>query len=295
MSNQEIAIIGPTASGKTDLALSVAHKHDALILSLDSLSVYREIDIASAKPTQEERSGIEHFGIDCISIDEKFNAQVFIEEYERAKKEAQKLNTMLIIVGGTSFYLKSLLDGLSDMPNISKENTQKAENLLRDRDEAHRFLHSIDAEHALKIPKNDSFRMLKALELYFETGVPSSKYFKEHPAKPIIEDIVIYNIVTERELLRERIMMRTKKMITMGIIDEAAYLETKYGRAPNAMKSIGIKEVLEFLDGKYDKQTLLEQIATHTAQLAKRQTTFNNGQFSNSINGTLEELLKRLI
>jgi len=294
MATKEFAIIGSTASGKTDLALSFAKKHDSIILSLDSLSVYKEIDIASAKPTLNERAEIVHFGIDCILVNEAFNVQIFINEYLRASKEARGLGKSLIIVGGTSFYLKSLLNGLSDVPTISDVTNKKVKELLENRAQAHSFLNSIDPIHAKKIPPADSFRMLKALQIYFETGLTPTQYFKENIAKPIIKDIEIFNITTEREELRKRISIRTEKMVNVGIIDETAYLEREFGRSYNPMQSIGIKEVLGFLDGKYKKEKMKELITTHTAQLAKRQNTFNKGQFPTAINGSLEYLTKKL-
>ena len=294
MATKEFAIIGSTASGKTDLALSFAKKHDSIILSLDSLSVYKEIDIASAKPTLNERAEIVHFGIDCILVNEVFNVQIFINEYLSASKEARNLGKSLIIVGGTSFYLKSLLNGLSDVPTISDETNKKVKELLENRAQAHSFLKSIDPIHAKKIPPADSFRMLKALQIYFETGLTPTQYFKENIAKPIIKNIEIFNITTEREELRKRISTRTQKMVDVGIIDETAYLEREFGRSYNPMQSIGIKEVLGFLDGKYKKEKMKELITTHTAQLAKRQNTFNKGQFPTAINGSLEDLTKKL-
>jgi len=294
MATKEFAIIGPTASGKTDLALSFAKKHDSIILSLDSLSVYKEIDIASAKPTIKERGAIKHFGIDCIFVNETFNVQIFINEYLKASNEADKLGKSLIIVGGTSFYLKSLLNGLSDVPTISDETNKRVKELLENRAKAHSFLESIDPVHAKKIPPADSFRMLKALQIYFETDLTPTNYFKENPAKPIIKDIEIFNITTEREELRKRISLRTEKMVDTKIIDETAYLEKEFGRSYNPMQSIGIKEVLGFFDGKYKKEKMKELITTHTAQLAKRQTTFNKGQFPTAINGSLEYLTKKL-
>jgi len=295
MATKEFAIIGSTASGKTDLALSFAKKHDSIILSLDSLSVYKEIDIASAKPTIIERGDIKHFGIDCIFVNETFNVQIFINEYLKASNEADRLSKSLIIVGGTSFYLKSLLNGLSDVPTISNKTTKKVKELLENRTEAHSFLESIDPIHAKKIPPADSFRMLKALQIYFETNLTPTNYFKENPAKPIIKSIEIFNITTEREELQKRIAIRTEKMVNVGIIDETAYLEKEFGRSYNPMQSIGIKEVLGFLDGRYKKYKMKELITIHTAQLAKRQTTFNKGQFQTAISGSLKDLTNKLM
>jgi len=287
---KEVAIIAPTASGKTALSINLAHKTNSVILSLDSLSVYKEIDIASAKPTVEERDGIVHFGIDRVYPNEKFDVVEFIDEYQNAKKFAQKNGKNLIIVGGTSFYLKSLCEGLSKVPPISEITKEKVKKELQDITKSYEYLVSIDKNYMSKIDKNDKYRIEKALELYFETGVSPTNFFQQNKPEPIIKDLQIFQIDTEVELLRKRITLRTKQMIKNGIIDEVIYLEKKYTRTPNCMKSIGIIEVLEYLDGKIDKPKLEELISTHTAQLAKRQRTFNKSQFKNITKDNLKNL-----
>lgn len=117
-----------------------------------------------------------------------------------------------------------------------------------------------------------------------------TEWFKQNPPKPIIENLDIYNIEVDRQILRDRISKRTHKMLELGLIDEVCYLEQKYTRLPHAMNSIGIIEVLEYLDGKVTKQQMLENISTHTAQLAKRQQTFNRTQFTDIINAPLDKL-----
>jgi tRNA dimethylallyltransferase len=141
-----------------------------------------------------------------------------------------------------------------------------------------------------KIAKNDRYRIEKALLVAKAAQMPPSEWFRAHPPKPIIKELPIFNIDVEREVLRERIAQRTQKMYAMGLVDEVAYLEQKYTRAPNSMKAIGIVEVLAFLDAKIDKEEMLQAITTHTAQLAKRQQTFNRSQFANITHAKLEDL-----
>lgn len=286
----QLALIGSTASGKSDLALTLASEHNALILSIDSLSIYKKIDIASAKPSHDELQRIEHFGINCLAPNETATVFTFIDEYYRAYEAAMLQEKNLILVGGSSFYLKSMMDGLSYVPEITNETKCVAAEILDDLEEAHRFLSKIDSLTMAKITPNDSYRIEKMLHLYLQTSTPPSQWFETHPPKPIITHCPILNINIDRPLLRERITLRTHKMVQAGLIDEVAELERLYGRAPNSMKAIGILETLEFLDGKIDKQTLIEEISTHTAQLAKRQQTFNTNQFEHVINGSVEEL-----
>ncbi len=293
---KQLAIIGSTASGKTALSIDLAKKNNAYILSLDSLAIYKEIDIASAKPTVEERQNIQHFGIDVIFPNEPFDVTTFITLYKQARKQAVKDEKNLIIVGGTSFYLNALINGISELPKISKEAKDKSNELLKDLTTAHKFLSDLDNKYLKSIESNDRYRIEKMLNLYFQTGMPPTNYFETHPPKPsIVEPLSIYEITVERKILRERINKRTVKMIESGLIDEVFYLEKNYTRTPNCMKSIGIKEVLSYLDGYYSKIEMKEKIVTHTAQLAKRQRTFNASQFKEKTALPLEELSDLLL
>lgn len=281
---KEIAIIGSTASGKTNLALQTAQKTNSIILSLDSLSVYKEIDIASAKPLTKERGEIIHFGIDEVYPNENYDVIEFIKCYEKAKKFAINNKKNLIIVGGTGFYLKALVEGLSKGLDIKI----KLDIPIND---AYKLLLEKDKSYMSKIKKNDSYRIQKAYEIYKNSNLIPSEYFKSNPKIPIIENLKIFEIQWDKEELRKRISLRSKQMIKDGIIDEVIYLEKKYNRTPNSMSSIGIIETLEFLDGKINKIALEEKISLNTAKLAKRQNTFNKGQFKeNKISNIIDNL-----
>lgn len=285
-----IAIIGPTASGKSALAIEAAKISGAHILSLDSLSIYKQIDIASAKPTISERAGIPHYGIDVLRPDEPFNVTTFISLYQAATEACRTANIPLIIVGGTSFYLKTLLEGISETPRTSEETQEKVLERMRRPEEAYAMLQRIDSEGMNHIEPSDRYRIEKLLTIYLQTDTPPSTWFKAHPPVPVLPSCDIFEIDVSRDLLRERIALRTHKMLKSGLIDEVAMLEQRYGRAPQSMKAIGIVEVLDYLDGKIDKTTMTEQTITHTAQLAKRQQTFNRNQFDNKTTLKLEEL-----
>lgn len=287
---KQLAIIGSTASGKSDLALDLAQQHNALILSIDSLSIYKEIDIASAKPSKSELSIIEHFGINRLRPDENASVITFIDEYHAVHAKAQRENKNIILVGGSSFYLKSMLEGLSPLPDFTQSTFQKAKQMLLNLDNVHRLLSEADPITMAKIAPSDPYRLEKMLLIYLEAGIAPSEWFRNNPPKPIITECPILNLQVDRELLRERISMRTQKMADSGLIDEVAELERLYGRVPNSMKAIGIIETLEYLDGKLTKPELLEKIATHTAQLAKRQETFNAHQFILHSSGSADAL-----
>ena len=285
-----LAIIGPTASGKSDLAIKIAQKIDAYILSIDSLSIYKEIDIVSAKPSKEELESVEHFGINVLAPDAYFSVDIFINLYKELLEKCEKDSKNLIIVGGTSFYLKSLLQGLSSLPNITHEITQSVKHELVDIKKCHKLLSSLDPVYMKNIDSNDNYRIEKALLIYRASNLTPTKWFELHPPKPIIDNLDIFNIDVDRDILRKRIALRTQKMLDLGLIDEVCGLEKKYTRQPHSMGSIGIVEVFEYLDGKVTKKEMIENISTHTAQLAKRQQTFNRTQFTNIHEAKLEEL-----
>lgn len=289
-SMKKLAIIGPTASGKSDLAISIAKKIDAYILSIDSLSIYKEIDIVSAKPSAEELSTVKHFGINEIKPDEHFSVDIFISLYQKVLKECEKDSKNLIIVGGTSFYLKSLMQGLSELPKISNKISDSVKIELASPQKCHKILNEVDPTYMKNIADNDSYRIEKALLIYRASKMIPTEWFELNPPKPILENLNVFNIEVSRDVLRERISKRTQKMLASGLIDEVCYLEQKYTRLPNSMGAIGIIEILEYLDGKVTKEKMLENISIHTAQLAKRQQTFNRTQFEKIISAPLEDL-----
>jgi len=293
---KQLALIGSTASGKTALSIKIAQHMNANILSLDSLSIYKEIDIVSAKPTLDERAGIEHFGIDTLYPDETFDVTTFIKLYNEVYTKCLQVGKNLVIVGGTSFYLKMLIGGISKLPSISMETKQKVKGHLQDLKKTYAWLYTLDEKYMSNIEASDTYRIEKALTIYLETGLTPTQYFKQYPPNPTVTDpLPIYQIDIDREILRARIALRTNMMVKGGLIDEICMLEKKYTREPNCMKAIGIKETLAYLDGVFDKSMLIEKITTNTAKLAKRQTTFNNSQFNNVIKGNVEELEKKIL
>jgi len=292
---KELALIAPTASGKTAVSINLAHKLNAVILSLDSLAVYKYIDIASAKPSLEERDGIIHFGVDNVLPNQQFDVIEFIDEYKRAKEYAIQNDKNLIIVGGTGFYLKALVDGLSVTPKISIDTVNKVQQKLLNLDDAYQELNKVDSNYMKNISKNDKYRIEKALSIYIQTGLSPTDFFNFNQPKPIINNINIYEIKTEIDVLRKRIEKRTIQMINNGIIDEVIYLEKEFTREPSCMGSIGIYETLDYLDGKINKDQLKEQIFIHTSQLAKRQRTFNKSQFKNIYAYSLENIEKKIL
>lgn len=261
----EFALIGTTASGKTSLANALAKQFKAVILSLDSLCVYKEINIASAKTPRQTLKELDYFGIDLLSVNEHFNVNLFIKEYKKAKKFAQTKNTPLIITGGTSFYLKTMMEGLSAKVEEKKSSLTN--------DEIYILMQKIDPK--FKSEKNDTYRLRKWFSIYESTGELPSEFLKKTLQKGVIDKLLIYEIIWDKELLKKNIAKRTRLMLENGLIEEAKYLFGNFNPDLKPLNSIGLKECKSFLNKELSLSELENLINIHTAQLAKRQRTFN--------------------
>lgn len=288
-----IAILGPSASGKSALALEIAKEIDAEIFSLDSLSIYKEIDIASAKPKKSDLDTIKHYGINELEITEPNNAMVFKNLLDLAIEKTKKQT--LLIVGGSSFYLKAMMDGLSVMPVISEKEREAIIAQIDSLSNPYEFLSKIDPLYATSIQPKDTYRISKALEIFFATHTPLSEYFATHPKIALKSPIRLYEIATHREKLKEKISLRTHQMIEEGIIQEIEYLLKKYPKNSQPFKAIGPKECISYLQGEITYEELPILISTHTAQLAKRQSTFNRTQFCNISKLSAKEIYEDIL
>lgn len=289
-----IAILGSTASGKTALSIELAQKYNAHILSLDSLSIYKEINIAAAKPTLAERKGVCHFGMDVLSPSEHFDVTMFFTLYKEAYEAALNEGKNLIIVGGTGFYLKAMMEGLSTKPEIPLHVKEVIENHLLHLEASYALIQEHDPLYADKIAQNDRYRIEKWLEIFLTTHEIPSLYLTQAKQEPIIKEVALFEIDVPKEVLAQKIALRTQMMIKAGLIDEVFYLEKQYTRAPQCMKAIGIKEVLDYFDGKFKMQGLEERIIINTIHLAKRQRTFNTSQFPPHLKGDATSLFETI-
>lgn len=291
-----IALVGSTCSGKTQLALHIARKIQAHIFSLDSLSIYKNIDIASAKPSKKDREGIRHFALNVLSPDSKVNAGIFIDILHSAVEICKRDNKPLLIVGGSSFYLKSIINGLSPKPKLdNSQNALFAELKAKPIKQQYEFLCNIDSKYASNIKPTDSYRILRGLEIFALSNQPPSLFFKLNPPKPFPLPIICYNLLLDKDILHKTIERRTSNMLKNGIICEAQTLLRLYGDNIQPFKSIGLKECLQFLQGKININDLESLINIHTKQLAKRQRVFNKTQFHYMIQGDSKIILESIL
>lgn len=272
-----IAILGSSASGKTALAHAMAREKDCEIFSLDSLSIYKEIDIASAKPTSLEQSQVRYHALNVLYPYEKSNAMLFYTLL------CHTLATMpqdkpLLIVGGSSFFLKSIVQGLSPMPSLDEYEPWVES--LGDLQAQYALLCEIDKEYSQNISPHDTYRIRKALMLFKATSQPPSQYFATHAPSPFPLPLHIFALDKPRDELRADILKRCEYMLAQGIIDETRKVLERYGAHAPALQAIGTKECVQFLQGRIESvQALKQELFFHTCQLAKRQRTFNRTQF----------------
>ncbi|MXW44068.1 MAG: tRNA (adenosine(37)-N6)-dimethylallyltransferase MiaA [Candidatus Dadabacteria bacterium] len=272
-----VVVLGPTASGKTEMALEIAARTGACILSADSVQVYRYFDIGSAKPTEEQRRGIPHFLIDVADPDEDFNAGTYMRLALGHVGRLVESGRKIVVVGGTFLYVKALLHGLLEGVEVDRGFRR---HLAQERDEKgvtplYERLRSVDPVSAERINPNDYVRIERALEVYHTTGERMSDHHQRHGFAEQRFNALKIGLLGERERLRHAIDERVDAMIDCGWVEEVEAIRAKgYGSDLKPMKSIGYKRINEFLDGRLDLKTAVEKIKTDTKRFSKRQSTW---------------------
>jgi tRNA dimethylallyltransferase len=269
-SYKPLVIIGPTASGKSDLAMAVARRHGAEILSVDSMQVYRGMDLGTAKPTAAERAQVRHHVIDVVGASEPFTVARYVELADDAIADAARRGVPLLATGGTPLYYKALFDGLFEGPGADAAIRQQ----LRERGNAelHAQLSRVDPAAAARIHVNDTKRLVRALEVHALTGRPISSLQTEWSSPGRRHEAVWVGLRWERETLNRRINARVKLMIQAGWLEEARrLLEQEGGLSPTAAEATGYRELIDHLQGRISLEEAMERIKIATRQLARRQ------------------------
>ena len=273
-----VVICGPTASGKTALSIELAKRINGEIVSADSMQIYDEMNIGTAKPDQEEMQGIKHYLIGNIKPTKRYSVSEFKKDAISAIKEIISKGKMPIVVGGTGLYVNSLVYGI-DYPEIQTnlEYRKELEKIVEEKGLQYLFEKAveIDKEAMKNISPNDKKRILRVLEIYKETGKTKTELERESRKNGIPYDYKIFAINMPREILYDRINRRVDIMIEKGLIDEVSSLYEKYGESMlTSMQAIGYKEVVEFLKGNCTKEEMIEKIKMETRRYAKRQLTW---------------------
>jgi tRNA dimethylallyltransferase len=265
-----LVILGPTASGKTDLALSVARRSGGEILSVDSMQVYRGMDVGTAKPSAAERAEVRHHLVDVVEPNEAFTVARFVEQADGVIADARSRGVPLIATGGTPLYYKALFEGLFEGPGADEAVRARLGALPNE--ELARRLREVDPEAGARIHVNDHKRLVRALEVHELTGNPISSYQTHWTSPQPRHEAVWVGLDWDREALNRRINARVKAMFAAGWLEETRRLLDAYGSLSHtAAEATGYRELIEHLQGKQSLDEAAEQIKVATRQLARRQ------------------------
>jgi len=265
-----LVILGATASGKSDLALELAARAGAELLSVDSMQVYRHMDIGTAKPSPAEQARVRHHLIDIVEPSDEFTVARFTELADATIADAAARNVPLVATGGTPLYYKALFEGMFDGPAGSEEIRDRLRALPND--ELHRRLAQVDPAAGARLHRNDTKRLIRALEVYELTGQPISSLQREWATPQQRHPAVWVGLDWDREFLNRRINARVKSMTDAGWLDETRRLLERYGTlSKTAGEATGYQELIAHLRGRASLDDALEQIKIATRQLARRQ------------------------
>ena len=275
-----VFLFGPTASGKTELAINLVDKFPIELISVDSVMVYKDCNIGSAKPTKEILKKYPHHIIDVVSPNEIFTVADFCAISKKIIKNAHYKKKLPVLIGGSMMYFKSLFDGIHDLPARDENYRKELRKLkLNNKDNfLHNLLNDIDSDYAKKINKNDEVRIIRALEVFKVTGKLMSEIISTNSNKKLSFDYEIaqFGIIHDRELLHKRIESRLNKIIEEGLLEEAKSLLKKYNidLEHPLRRAVNYKQAFSYLNNEYEYDTFYKKALYATRQLAKRQTTW---------------------
>ena len=272
-----IVICGPTASGKTSLSIELAKQINGEIVSCDSMQIYKDMTIGTAKPTKEEMDGIKHYLLDFVSPDQRYSVAEYKKDAENAIEKIISEGKVPIVVGRTGLYLEALIYNI-EYQNIEEDMEYRNKLYEIEREQGlsklYEMASKIDSKAMEKISPNDKKRICRVLEIYHLTGKTKTELEEESRKNEPKYNYKLFGITMDREKLYERINLRVDIMINQGLIDEVKNLLEKYNNFPTAMQGLGYKEVVEYLNGLITKDEMIDKIKMETRRYAKRQLTW---------------------
>ena len=268
--NKSVVVLGPTASGKSDVAMAAATTvPNVHIIAADAMQVYRRMDIGTAKPTQDDQDRVVHYGVDIAEPSERYSVARFVEDVAAARKKISKAGASELIVGGTGLYVTALVDGLSMPGDYPKIRAQLEAN--RDTESLYEQLSELDPEAVKKIDPNNRRRMIRALEVCLGSGKTFSSFGEGIGAYPPVDTVQI-GIKWQREALRERIALRVHKMVEAGLVEEVrGIMNEPKGISDTARQALGYKEIIEHLERRWTLEEAIDATILRTQQFAVRQ------------------------
>ena len=272
-----IFILSPTASGKSRLAHQLALSLKTEIISLDSMKIFRGMDIGTAKPPRKKQQEIPYHMIDVADPDQYFDVSAYMKMAEKAALDIRERDRTPIFSGGTALYAKCLLYGLFSGPGADKKTRDRIRTRLAKEGNEKLFveLQAVDPEASERIHPNDSKRLVRALEVYTLTGKPISAFQQQFGARSFRFPARLYGLLIERRELRRRIDERVDRMIRDGLVEETEHLLSRWKTlGPQSAKAVGYKQACEFLGGDYDHTEMIDKIKIATHRLARHQMTW---------------------
>ena len=277
MNPASIIITGPTASGKSDLALELAHKIDGEIVCTDSMQVYRGLDIGTAKPTKVEQLAVPHHQIDLCNLDEHYSAGQYARDAEITLNKLGEVGKIPIFVGGSGLYYKALIYGLDEMPPIPKAIRQSVLNdwKIKGFEECYQELTKCDPELAARLSPCDATRVQRGLEIFRATRERMSYFQKSKFGNQTTRfPVMIFGVHWERDALYQRINLRTEAMLKIGWMEEVKALLELYSPSLSPLNGLGYKQIITYLNGEINYNQMVEEIQQKTRNFAKRQLTW---------------------
>ncbi len=273
-------LTGATASGKTAVSLELANRLDAEIVSMDSMAIYRLMDVGTAKPSVEQRTAVSHHLIDIVDPDEMFSTSRYHEMAHAAVEEIWSRGKKVLFVGGTALYLKAILRGIFQGPPADWEFRKEVETDLNQFGDEylHQRLQLVDPVSAHNLHPNDHRRIIRALEVFKTTGKPLSHLQLEFDQSTAAEDCRVFALRHARPILHQRIEQRVTTMFEKGLLDEVKEIRAKYATlSRTAAQAVGYKEALEYLDGQMTMEEAVERMRIRTRRFARHQETWFRG------------------
>jgi tRNA dimethylallyltransferase len=271
-----VVVLGPTASGKTALSLALAERFHGEIVSCDSVAMYREFDIGTAKPTPSERARAQHHLLDFVAPVSHITAGEYARQARQVLEEVKARGHLPILVGGTGLYLRALLEGLFPGPQRSEELRERLRELAKGRgsDYLHRILLRLDRAAAAKIHANDTPKLIRAIEVCLASRQKMTELW-QHGREPLRGfKILRLGLDPDRQTLYERINRRAQRMFEAGLVEETQRLLEKYGNAAGPLSSLGYKQAAQFLRGELTREQALQAAQQAHRNYAKRQMTW---------------------
>jgi len=272
-----VVICGPTALGKTAVAIDIAKLFSGEIIGADSMQVYRHMDIGTAKPTPDEQARVPHHMIDIIDPDESFDAKQFAQMAHKKILDLHHTGVMPFVVGGTGLYIKAIVHGLFEAGTTDLEvrTRLKKEVKVHGSHILHNRLKGLDPDSAVRIHPNDAYRIIRALEIYELTGMAISDLHRTHRFKDEPFKVLKIGLCMDRELLYNRIDQRVDNMLEVGLVDEVKrLLGMGYSADLKSMQSIGYRHMIDFIEGRISWEKTLSTLKQDTRRYAKRQMTW---------------------